>query len=148
MSVGKMFYSLINRDPAIVIASKPTFRCLNPNLASVILRDNAVTTQMASITKITLLNCELCDNVVTRSIGTPVITVTLMFVESKRWSHIAWNQPTWSSFNSQLNPRSHAEDDDVTTSGETDSVPIPFLAVDLGRNVPIGFVSLRFAGGT
>ena len=71
-----------------------------------------------------------------------------MFLESKRWSNIALKQPAWSSVNSSVCPASHAVDGYLTTSGYTGSVALPFLAVDLGSNVSVGFVSLRFAGST
>ena len=68
--------------------------------------------------------------------------------ESKRWSNIALNQPALASIDSSVNPASHAVDDDLVTSGQTGPVPLPFLAVDMGSNIPVGFVSLRFAIST
>ena len=75
-------------------------------------------------------------------------SVPYMFLESKQWSNIAFNQPVWASTSSAFSPISYAVDDDVTTNGQTISVELPFLMVDLGSNVPVGIVSLRFAEGT
>ena len=75
----------------------------------------------------------------------PVTIVICMPTESKRWSNIALAQPAWSSFDLSTYPASQAVDNDVTTSSQACPDVLPFLALDLGSNVPVGFVSLRFA---
>ena len=75
----------------------------------------------------------------------PVAIMICVLAESKRWSNIALTQPAWSSFNFSTYPASQAVDNDVTTSSQAGPDMLPFLTVDLGSNVPVGFVSLRFA---
>ena len=72
--------------------------------------------------------------------------IRTIFTDSKKWTNIALNQPAWASFDSQNFPASLAVDDDVSTIGHSGIVAMPFLAVDLGSNVPVGTASLRFAG--
>ena len=62
------------------------------------------------------------------------------------WDNLALNQPAWASSVVADHPASQAVDNNVTTSGHTGSVGFPFLAVDLGNNVLIGKVTVRFAG--
>ena len=59
------------------------------------------------------------------------------------WENIAFNQPVWTPYTYSELPASQAVDRDTLTSGHTGYGPMPFLAVDLGSNVPVGTVSLR-----
>ena len=58
---------------------------------------------------------------------------------------MALNKPAWTSTVVPSSPASQAVDGEEATYADTGSAVLPFLAVDLHSNVPIGIVALRFA---
>ena len=58
--------------------------------------------------------------------------------------NIALDQPAWAAYPSTSSPASHIVHGNTTTRGDSGVGALPFLAVDLDNNVPVGTVSLLF----
>ena len=58
---------------------------------------------------------------------------------------MALHKPVWTSNTVPSSPAIQAVDGDITTGANTGSAALPFLAVDLQNNMPVGTVSLQFA---
>ena len=60
-----------------------------------------------------------------------------LFAGSRKWLNIATNQIAWASYTSSAAP-SKIVDGDQGSYGSSGEGPGPFVAVDLGKNVPVG----------
>ena len=58
---------------------------------------------------------------------------------------MALHKPAWTSNAVPSSPPGQAVDGDKTTSANTGPAALPFLAVDLQSNMPVGTVALQFA---
>ena len=69
----------------------------------------------------------------------------VLFADPKKWDNMALNKPAWTSNTVPSSPAIQAVDGDIATSAITGSAVLPFLAVDLQSNMPVGTVASRFA---
>ena len=58
---------------------------------------------------------------------------------------MALHKPAWASNTVPSSPPVQAVDGDKRTSANTGLAALPFLAVDLQSNIPVGTVALQFA---
>ena len=74
-----------------------------------------------------------------------ILLAMVLFTEPSIWDNMALHKPAWTSNSVPSFPAIQAVDGDKTTSANTGSAALPFLAVDLQSNMPVGTIALRFA---